>query len=273
MKNVFVWILGIVITLGAAVYQRTTGPTYEKTLEVSIEDVAYSFELPRSHGGINNCPIELTIDDQDISGNIYYRKYPTNNEWLAVPMTRTGNVLKGELPHQPPAGKLQYKTELLKNGQSYILNDGKPVVIRFKGAVPVAVLIPHILFIFFAMMLANVTGLMAVFGKKQYRIYTKITLFLLVLGGLIFGPWVQWYAFGEAWAGVPFGWDLTDNKTLIAFVFWLLALLVNIKKERPAYVVLASLVMLIIFAIPHSMFGSQLDPETGEIIQGWIRLF
>jgi hypothetical protein len=30
--------------------------------------------------------------------------------------------------------------------------------------------------------------------------------------------------------------------------------------------------MLIIYSIPHSMFGSQPDPETGEIIQGWIRI-
>ena len=90
---------------------------------------------------------------------------------------------------------------------------------------------------------------------------------------MILGPWVQWYAFGEAWAGVPFAWDLTDNKTLIAFIFWLLAYIMNRKKERPTYTIVASIIMLIVYSIPHSMYGSQLDPETGEIIQGWIQLY
>jgi hypothetical protein len=81
------------------------------------------------------------------------------------------------------------------------------------------------------------------------------------------------YAFGEAWAGVPFAWDLTDNKTLIAFIFWVLAWIMNHKKERPVYTIIAAVVVLIIFSIPHSMFGSQLDPNTGKIIQGFVTLF
>jgi hypothetical protein len=97
-------------------------------------------------------------------------------------------------------------------------------------------------------------------------------LILLGLGGMILGPAVQYYAFGDAWTGIPFAWDLTDNKTLLAFVFWILAVVMNIKKERPAYVILASLVMLAIYSIPHSMFGSQLDPSTGKVIQGFIHL-
>ncbi len=50
---------------------------------------------------------------------------------------------------------------------------------------------------------------------------------------MILGPIVQKYAFGELWTGIPFGWDLTDNKTLIAFLFWILAVIMNRKKERP----------------------------------------
>ena len=53
----------------------------------------------------------------------------------------------------------------------------------------------------------------------------------------------------------------------------MLALLKNRKKERPVYTVLAAIVMLAVYSIPHSMYGSQLDPETGEIIQGWIMPF
>ena len=48
---------------------------------------------------------------------------------------------------------------------------------------------------------------------------------------MILGPIVQYYAFGDLWTGIPFGWDLTDNKTLIALIFWILAV-VNEQKER-----------------------------------------
>ena len=33
----------------------------------------------------------------------------------------------------------------------------------------------------------------------------------------------------------PFGWDLTDNKTLIALIFWILAVVMNRKKETILY--------------------------------------
>ena len=126
---------------------------------------------------------------------------------------------------------------------------------------------------FLAVFLGNLAGIMAVFKHKKYRFFTNLTVIALFIGGMILGPWVQWYAFGEAWAGIPFAWDLTDNKTLLAFIFWVVAFFMNRKKERPVYAIIASIVMLMVYSIPHSMFGSQLDPETGEIIQGWIQLF
>jgi len=147
------------------------------------------------------------------------------------------------------------------------------VIIRFKGDVPVSILVPHIILMFLAMLMSNFAGIMALFKSPKFRDFTRITFWALLTGGLIFGPWVQWYAFGEAWAGVPFAWDLTDNKTLVAFLFWLLAFLMNRKKEKPAYTIVASAIMLVIFSIPHSMYGSQLDPETGDIIQGYISLY
>ncbi|MCK4699505.1 MAG: hypothetical protein KAT38_04210, partial [Bacteroidales bacterium] len=87
------------------------------------------------------------------------------------------------------------------------------------------------------------------------------------------GPMVQFHAFGEYWTGIPFGWDLTDNKTLIAFLFWVLAIAANRKSEKPFLTVLAAVILLIIYSIPHSMFGSELNPETGEIISGMVQLF
>ncbi len=81
---------------------------------------------------------------------------------------------------------------------------------------------------------------------------------------MILGPLVQYFAFGDLWTGIPFGWDLTDNKTLIALIFWILAVVMNRKKETPFYTVLAAVVLLLVFSIPHSLFGSELDYSTGQ---------
>ncbi|MGE5437947.1 MAG: hypothetical protein ACM3O3_12010, partial [Syntrophothermus sp.] len=62
------------------------------------------------------------------------------------------------------------------------------------------------------------------------------------------------------WTGFPFGYDLTDNKTAIAFAGWLIALLaVLMKKRERVFIIFAAILMFIVFLIPHSMFGSELD--------------
>ena len=272
MKIVFYWTLAVLITFSAVIYQRATGPTYDEKLSITVNEQKYSFKLVRSHGGESDCPVVLTIPDQQVTGELQYRMYPTSNEWTKIKMERSNNKLSASLPNLPPAGKYEYKIILFYGNSTIPLNEDEPVIIRFKGDVPASVLIPHVILMFLAMIFGNLAGIMSIFNHPKFRLYTKITIWTLLAGGLILGPWVQWYAFGEAWAGIPFAWDLTDNKTLVSFIFWLIALLMNRKKERPVYTAIAALVMLIIYAIPHSMYGSQLDPETGEIIQGWIFL-
>lgn len=272
MKIAFYWILAVFITFSAIIYQRKTGPTYDKKVNILIDSQEYSFKLIRSHGGNTDCKIELAVPDLEIGGTLFYKQFPSDHPWNEVEMLRDSNKLVATLPHLPPAGKYEYKISLKKGDQVFTLNQGDPVIIRFKGDVPASVLIPHIILMFLAMFLGNVAGIMAIFKHGKFRFYGTLTVIFLFTGGLILGPLVQKYAFGELWAGVPFAWDLTDNKTLIAFIFWVMAWYLNRKSEKPVYVIIASVVMIIVYSIPHSMFGSQLDPETGKVIQGWIQL-
>jgi hypothetical protein len=114
---------------------------------------------------------------------------------------------------------------------------------------------------------------MAVIKYPLYKKYALWTLILFIAGGMVLGPVVQYFAFGNLWTGIPFGWDLTDNKTLIALIFWILAVLMNKKSEKPIYTVLAALVLLLVFSIPHSLFGSELNVSTGQVTQGIILNF
>lgn len=273
MKKLFLWILAFIITLSAAYYQRTTGPTYDKKTSVEINQNQYDLKLPRSHSNSTDCKLELNITDQSVNGKLIFKRYPSNDEWNTTDFIRKGDLLIASLPKQPAAGKLTYYILFYTEQQEVAVFKEAPVKIRFKGDVPAAILIPHIIFMFTAMLFANIAGIFAFAKISTFRLYSTITFGLLLLGGMILGPIVQLYAFGDLWTGVPFGWDLTDNKTLIGFIFWILAVVMNRKKERPVYTIVASIITLVIFSIPHSMFGSELDPNTGEIVQGMILFY
>lgn len=269
MKS-FIWIFALLLTLAAAFYQRQTGPTLPVKTEVNTGIQKFPVTFPRSFAGKADCPIVLRIPDITVKGVLSYRKYPTKDEMTKVDLIREGDQLSGKLPNQPPAGKIEYTVDLVKDGTSLVFDPATPVVIRFRGDVPATILIPHILLMFLAMFFSNVTGIYALFRIRHYKYLATITFAILFVGGMVFGPMVQKFAFNELWAGVPFGWDLTDNKTLIAVLFWLLALVMIGKKSAAYWIILASLITIVIFTIPHSLYGSQLNQETGKIIQGFI---
>jgi hypothetical protein len=269
-NNIWFWVIAIVITLGAAYYQKKTGPTYPAKTEYKLDGKNYYISLPRSHGGNSDCPIEIQITDTSYTGEVLYRHFPAMDAWISIDMKRDGQKLIGLLPNQPPAGKLQYFLVLKKADQKVEIGTQKPTIVRFKGDVPAYILIPHILFMFIAMLLSNLSGAMAIGNRPAYRKYTNYALFALFIGGMILGPIVQKFAFGELWTGIPFGFDLTDNKTLIAFVFFFLAVLGNLKKERKYLTILAAIILLIVYSVPHSLYGSTLNTATGKVVQGWI---
>jgi hypothetical protein len=268
---ILLWILAVLITGAALIYQDLTGPTNPKRVELWLSDSqVYKFKLPRSHGGNTNCLIEISVPDTLITGDVFYRHYPTHEEWQKTTLVRIQDKLAAYLPYQPPAGKLEYYLLFRQEGKVIRMPAGEQVIIRFRGDVPARIIIPHASLMFIAMLLSNLTLLLALFNFRQYRVYGLITTIVLFIGGLILGPLVQKYAFGQYWTGFPFGFDLTDNKTLVAFIFWLLAIIGNLKKDRRYLIMLAALVMLVIFSIPHSAKGSELDPATGKIKTGMI---
>ncbi len=268
MKRALPWILAIIITIAAALYQRTTGPTYPFRTTVTLGGNEYSLSLKRSQTNTHPCLIRVEVPEE-VSGTLLFRRYRMNEEWTAVTMEHDGRYLAGRLPSQPAAGKLEYYLVLAdRSGAETAVMKETPVVIRFKGDVPAIIMIPHILIMFFAMLLSNVAGITAAAGMDSQRRYGRLALWLLLAGGMILGPLVQKYAFGDLWTGVPFGWDLTDNKTLIAVIAWIVAVVMNHRKKRPAYTIAAAIILLVIYSIPHSMFGSELDYATGTVTQG-----
>lgn len=260
MKKAAFWMLAFLITASTAVYQRMTGPTYPVEGKATITNTQIKYELLTTHETNIDCPVQIEVSNPEISGTVLYRRHKTADPWSSILMDRQEDSLVAALPYQPPAGKLQYKVVLSYQGEETSLTGEDPVIIRFKGAVPLWVLIPHVIVMFMAMLFSARAGLEAIRPKSNPRKLALWTTGLLFVGGFILGPLVQKFAFGALWTGFPFGYDLTDNKTLIAFIGWIIAIIAG-RKGKPArgWVLAAAILLLIIFLIPHSLLGSELD--------------
>jgi hypothetical protein len=76
--------------------------------------------------------------------------------------------------------------------------------------------------------------------------------------GFPIGWIIEKQVLGNYWEGVPFGWDITDNKTLIIFILWLVFIILQkSKKISPRsyakWIIINTIITIILFLIPHSI--------------------
>jgi hypothetical protein len=102
--------------------------------------------------------------------------------------------------------------------------------------------------------------------KPTVKMVRWLILFTFI-GGWPLGFILNAQRFGPMWEGFPFGYDVTDNKTQIMFVFWLMVVLLGWgsfigrspetdrfgDREWSVAVLIASVLSLAIFLIPHSL--------------------
>lgn len=263
MKRALPWILSFLLTAIVLVYQRVTGPTYPKRIKMELSGETLSAELLRTHAITADCPVRLTVPRQDIEGYVNYQRFPTRDPWTRLELRREGGDLVAFLPKQPMAGKLAYQVVLSVDGQEIMVPGDEPVVMRYKGEVPGLVLILHILVIFGALFFSFRAGFEALRKAGRIRKLAIITAVFLFVGGIILGPIMQKYAFDAFWTGFPVGKDLTDTKTLFALLGWIIALIAGRGGRSARGWYLAAFVLtLVVFLIPHSVLGSELDYST-----------
>jgi hypothetical protein len=265
-KVVLLWVAAIVLMVVIVIYQRTTGPTYPKKGEITVDGSEVKFKLLRSHEVGANAPISIEAPDKSIVAKIKMKRYLSHDEWAEYDMVRQGDNLVSELPEQKPAGKVMYHISAGKDYNNLKDITPEPVVLRYKGVVPTWILYPHIGLMILSFAFAMRVALEAAFKGKSVLTMAYWTLGCFAFGGLVLGPLVQWYAFGAFWTGWPFGktilhpGDLTDNKTLASILIWVFAI-IRIRKHpnQTWWAWIATIVMVIVYLVPHSMFGSEID--------------
>ncbi len=266
--SILLWLAAFVLTAVSGIYQRVTGPSYPVSGSVTLGGTALPYKLDRAHGGTTNHRVELSTGDTTIHGMLLWKRYKTADPWTSVRMTRSDGVLGAELPNQPPAGKLLYQIKLERGNESATVPPTEPVTIRFKGEVPLVILVTHVGMMFVGMLFST-RALLECFRKEsRLAMLSYGSLVLLFIGGLLLGPVVQQYAFGAFWTGWPVGPDLTDNKTALIVILWVIAVFaVRNSARAKLWVSVAAVVTLLVYLIPHSVLGSELDynaPQSQE---------
>lgn len=279
LVSVFLWILAAILTLGSIAYQDKTGPTYPLEGQIQTAEGVVSFKFLRSETiGRDLAIVFLEPMPEGLAGHVKYRRFKSDDEWSSAPLrqgafefarrgrTELVNGLGTTLPSlRERAGKYEFFVYTEDGaGKAVSVTGDKAIFARYKAPVPTPALIAHIVAIFASMMIAIRTVLEAIVNGN-YKWLLWATVGSLLLGGFVFGPLVQWYAFGVWWSGVPYGIDWTDNKVLVGLLFWLLAVFLNRGGGRSrGAVYLAGVVTLLVYFIPHSVFGSEFDYRVGS---------
>jgi hypothetical protein len=146
-------------------------------------------------------------------------------------------------------------------------------LIKYKGEVSVTVLVLHVLCMFaaFFFIVEAIIGAFAMLIYKDDKEFTvaqtRWVLLFTFLGGVPLGMVLNRQRFGPLWEAVPFGTDITDNKTQIIIIFWLIIAALSWKSfacrrtGRDAIgpgafataVIIASVLSLFLYLVPHSL--------------------
>lgn len=259
------WAAAVIVTLAATGWQRLTGPARPHSGETLIEGRSVPWTLRAS--GVSGEPLRVEIEAPPavLTGTLRWRHFPSREAFDGMSMLRQDDRLVALLPNQPPGGKVEYYLVLAGRFGLLRIPEDEPVVLRFKGRVPIVVLVPHVVLLLLTLVLALRTGLGAVFARPDTLRLSWVTLGGLTLGGIILGSIVQKLAFDALWTGWPLGDDLTNDTTLVAWLFWIVAVLA-LRGARSAAdrfarttTVAATVVTLAVFVLPPSLGGGPLD--------------
>ncbi len=278
-RSIILWIISVLLTLLCMTYHDKTGPTYPLRGEIKTIDGLVSFTFSRSE--YIGTRLKLMVKDpvpEDTRAYVKYRRLKSHDDWHYQYFEETSYEIKrrgrtktiqgmgAALPSlEKKAGKYEFFVFLVDSeGNEKSITGEKPIYARYKAFVPHIVLLLHVLTIFLSFVFAIRTTLEAfVNGKYIWMMWATIISF--IIGGFILGPAVQLYAFGVLWSGFPFGYDWTDNKVVIELIFWIIAAIFNTGKRRSRRLIyLAGIVTLIIYFIPHSIFGSEYNYVAGS---------
>ncbi len=184
---------------------------------------------------INN-PKSLELQSGGI--NVYYSIDGENYNEIRMELTDEPNEFEARIPGQKPGTAVSYyisvtdKDSHLTQLPKYApYNSFNFRVIPARGHASASILWAHVIFIMGAIIFVVGAAYYGVkFLSKGYGINKVIQMSgiatgMIFVGGFPLGFLLAYQVYGTPWTGIPFGWDITDNKTLVIFLYWGISLL------------------------------------------------
>lgn len=262
--------IALVLTIALLGLARRTSTRHTAEYSVRIADITAAHRTVTEAFGEKPILNVAVAPSEGLSAILYYST-TKGGPYAIDTMVQTNDGFTGTLSVLEKGATWYYHIDMLKDGSAvgrFPANGDQ--FIKFKGHVPVYAIVPHI----FCMFATVFIGLMTVFtaydvakGKGDIRKSTRYLLWtniFVFIGGFPLGYYVAYAAFGKGWSGIPVGWDITDNKTVILFLFWLVTLILarkGLKGEKIAIsngayftlTIVSFAVSIISFMIPHSI--------------------
>lgn len=226
---------GVILTLALFVLARRLSMNRPREIEVEEGGLRISHVTVLEQVGPGEPSVELTVspgtgDNPRIQ---FKSKYSDGIEEL--PMTRSGDgVWTAKLPDLGKGRRLSYAFLVTGPGGATIrlpARSGQFFLIKYKGEYSIPVVVLHVIFLFgaFFFMIQSMMGAVRILKSKEgkaptVRMTRGVMLFTFV-GGWPLGWILNYQRFGVMWEGFPFGYDITDNKTQLIFIFWMVTVL------------------------------------------------
>jgi hypothetical protein len=266
------YILALVLTVLLLAFARRMSTRHQQEFTSSVDGITLSHNTVTESFGENPVVMVKATSTENIRGTVYYSKQVGGPDYNTVDMVPTTDGLTASLNPLPKGEKYFYHIEVFKGNTKLAAIPPKgDQFIKFKGHISPIILIPHIGFMFATIFF----GLLAVFtsvdiarGKgdiKRSVLFVLLTFIPAFIGGIPLGIAVSAQTFGgSGWGGWPLGSDITDTKTEILLLFWLITIILSWKGlsgrkmtiSNGFYsflVILSFVVTFITFLIPHSI--------------------
>jgi hypothetical protein len=270
-------VIGLVLTIALLGLARRLSTRRPYDIAVDVSDLRAQHTTVTEQVGPGAPLVSVTVEPEEgIEPVVLCR------DGVGVPSYRLDMIRSGEgswevaLPARDKGERLSYALSILREGAAVARipeDEGSFILVKYKGEVSPAVLILHVIFMFAAFFfmvqsLWSAVGILRGTERKAGAVsYARWVLICSFIGGWPLGFLLNYQAFGYLWEGYPFGYDITDNKTQVMFVFWLVSLLLvrgsflgrSEESDRlgarsfAAAVMVSFAVSLLLFIVPHSL--------------------
>ncbi len=268
---------GILITLVIFVVARRVSRNRSSEVEWTMEDVTLAHRSVYEQMVPGRPEIVLRVSPPvELDAAVIYR-FAGREAFDTVGMTEVSSgVWSARLPSAEKGDRVEYGFRVARAGSppggavaaSPVLH-----LLKYKGEVSTTVLVLHILCMFaaFFFIVQALIGAGAMLVKGEEREFTvaqtRWVLLFAFLGGVPLGFVLNHQRFGTLWEAFPFGTDVTDNKTQVIIIIWILVAAMSWKSFMcrrtgrdaaghatfAAAVIAASILSLVLYLVPHSL--------------------